>query len=482
MNFKLGSRLWWGLPALLVLLLAGGLLAIKQYPGLPTPPGFVMWALPSVRYARDIASALTVGAVITGGLLISPPSDRVRKWAAGWSSLWLALLAVLLVLTISDISAVPTQQALSPSIWWPFMTETVVGRVFLFQGIGVLVVLASCWVRSSQVWRYCLIAIVVAASAAPAFLGHGGFSAVHAALTISLGMHIAAASIWVGCLAVTVAYLRIDPSDASQLLARFSLLALWSVIILAEAGLLNASLRVGSASLFVGTLYGSLVIAKAVLLGWLVRLGWLQRNRVVARIGQSGGSIAQLSALAAVEFSVMGLAIAIAVVLSRIGFDGVGSGDGSFTPLALLSIGLALPLLISVCIPQAMPWAWISRLRSYPEIASVALLVAIAEVAGLGVLNPIVGNDLGVILACVILIGLGWLWCVAVNGPRRMNGILVMMIGYPIAIVFVTRTAQSGSSIAMTVLSILVAEAILIAMARWKTLPNTPVAEELLHA
>ncbi len=482
MNLKLGSRLWWGLPVLLVLLMTGGLLTIKQYPGLPTPPEFIMWALPSIRFSRDIASMLTVGALITGGLLLSPQSARVRKWAAGWSGIWLASLLALLVCTISEVSALPAQQVLAPSIWMPFLTDSVVGRVFLFQGIGILIVLTSCFIRNTPLTRWCVIAIGVAASASPAFLGHGGFSSTHAVLTISLGIHIGAASIWVGCLAVTVAYLRIEPTRASALLPRFSLLALWSVILVAEAGLLNASLRVGSASLFVGTLYGSLVIAKAVLLGWLIWMGWLQRSRVVKRIAQQPLAIALLARFAAVEFAIMGLAIAIAIVLSRIGFEGFGSGDGSFTPLAILSIGLALPLLISVAWTQTQPWPILIRLRAYPEIASVALLVVIAEVAGLGILNPIFGVELGVMISTGLLIGFGWLWCVAINGPRRMNGIAVMMIGYPCTIVFVTRASSSGSSAQINLLSILVAEAILIAMARWRTPGEMQIAEEMLHA
>ncbi|MDO8731887.1 MAG: CopD family protein [Actinomycetota bacterium] len=480
MNFKLGTRLWWGLPALLVLLWAAGLFTIKQYPGLATPPDFIMWALPSLRFARDVASILTVGSLLVGGLLLLPQSRRILNWAIGWALVWLVTLVVLLVSTVSEVTALTPLQALDPSIWWPFLTDTLPGRVFGLQAIGVVLVLALSMLDAGKIVRWISACIAIASALAPSFLGHGGFSTAHISLTISLAVHIAAASIWIGALAASLAYLLSEPSRAAELLPRLSVLALWCVIILGEAGLLNASLRVGSASLFVGTLYGSLVLIKAVLLGWLIRLGWLQRTRVVGQIPNNRHPLGPLGRFAAWEFTLMGIAVAVAIVLSRIGFDGIGSGDGSFTPLAILAIAVLLPALISVVYPLNASRALLRHLRSFPEIASVALLVVIAEVAGLGLLNSWLGVEFGVMVSSVLLASTAWLWCLAIDGPRRWNGLIVMMVGYPAVIIFVTAAAPAGSSWQLNLLSILVAEGVFLALAADRTPDPAQRAQQVI--
>jgi hypothetical protein len=54
----------------------------------------------------------------------------------------------------------------------------------------------------------------------------------HTAATISLGLHIAAVSLWVGARR-TVGVVRLDASMAPTLLPRFSMLALGCVLVVA---------------------------------------------------------------------------------------------------------------------------------------------------------------------------------------------------------------------------------------------------------
>jgi len=82
------------------------------------------------------------------------------------------------------------------------------------------------------------------------FNGHSGIADGHSAATVSLGLHVVAASAWIGGLIATIAYVTGNSSHKDVVLKRFSVLALVSVILLAESGLLNASLRMdGPASL-----------------------------------------------------------------------------------------------------------------------------------------------------------------------------------------------------------------------------------------
>ena len=45
------------------------MLAATGLPGLPQAPAWIEWALPLVRYARDVASMLVLGLVVVGLLL-----------------------------------------------------------------------------------------------------------------------------------------------------------------------------------------------------------------------------------------------------------------------------------------------------------------------------------------------------------------------------------------------------------------------------
>ena len=86
-GFRIGAKLWWGLPVLLVLLWVAGALAIEVFPGLASTPLVTVWLLPFIRFTRDIAAAITVGAVVVGALLGGAFYRRVLGWASGWSAL-----------------------------------------------------------------------------------------------------------------------------------------------------------------------------------------------------------------------------------------------------------------------------------------------------------------------------------------------------------------------------------------------------------
>ena len=415
---------------LLGVLWLGGLTSVVSYPGLPSPPDITAWLLPATRYARDIMAALTVGAVVVGGVLVPGGSPRVLRWARRWGAGWLALVVLGLVLTRSEVEALPPIDALAPESLMPLLVGETVGRVFLFQFVAVIAVIGLTWAidgrqapqdarsdaRDTQgahesrarrgapegavalAWLCALLAI--SAAAAPAFVGHGGLHDSHVAATVSLLLHIAAVSIWVGGLAVVVALGRLEPNETMAVLPRFSVVALWCVIIIAETGLLNASLRLGLPSEFVGTLYGSLIIAKAALLGWLVVFGQRQRRSLFSRPADGGstlrgrrsavagatrlplatantlspqgdetpgtavdgriaadgrvGASGILARYAAWEFLIMGTAIALSITLARLGPAPAEVATGNYSPVSLAVLGIGVPLLFT----------WIGRARA----------------------------------------------------------------------------------------------------------------------
>jgi len=453
---RIGARLWWGVPILLVLLWAIGLLVVASFPGLATPPSYVLWLQPVGRYARDIAAMIALGSLVVGGLLAS--SRRALQWAMCWALLWFVILAVLLLLTISDVQAVTPWEALStaPS----FLTGDYVGRVFLAQFVGIIV-FALLLTRSGN-RRVAWLAAIVGGTAAitPAFLGHGGLTGEHVAMTATLGIHLGAVSLWVGGLAAVIALVHVQPDLGPSLLPRFSLLALWCVIIVAESGLLISSLLVGSISLFVGTVYGSLVILKAALLAWLIRLGWMQRSRAMPEA--LAGSTGLLARFAGRSLLAMAAAIAVSVVLSRIGPPHGTLATADFSPLAVVTLAIVIPALLAWSVPRP---AWLTRLSAYPEVPAMSLLVVVALVAGLGLLNRWFGIELAFALGSLLIVGVGWVAATCLIGPRGIIGIVILGIGWPVVIALIAALSTTMISWQLNALSIAIAEAVLVGIA-----------------
>ena len=475
LGLRIGARLWWGLPVLLILLWVAGAFAVEVFPGLASTPLSTVLLLPLARFARDVAAAITVGALVIGALLGVNTYRQVFRWAFTWALLWLISLAALLALTISDIFAASVAAALQPGIWWSFLVDVSVGRVFLFQFIAVAIVAVLCTLIRSRAARWVTAVIAVSGAAAPAVLGHGGVHAAHVSAAVSLAVHIAAISIWVGGLAVLVALLVIEPSLSSFMLPRFSLLALWCVIFVAESGLLNSALHLGDPSQFVGSFYGVLVLTKVVLLGVLVRFGWLQRNQVLARISDGEQSRALLARYAAVEMAVMGAAIAISVVLSRIGLTPARTATGEFLPPATVLLAIAVPLLLVWVFAPPAPRSRLGRrswalLTGFSPFSAVLLLVVVAEVAGVGIFGTLLGPELGVVVGTLLLLAAGYLWATSVVATGSVAGIVLVMVGWPPVMWLINVLATNPVGWKTTLLSVLVAEALLAML--WVRRPN----------
>jgi putative copper export protein len=463
-GFRIGAKLWWGFPVLFVLLWVAGAFAIEVFPGLASTPLGTVWLLPFIRFTRDIAAAITVGAVVVGALLGGVYYRRVLRWASAWAFIWLVSLTVLMALTISNIFAASPMAAMQPNIWVSFLVDVSIGRVFLYQFVAVALVAGFSLFIKSRISGWVIAAIAISACAAPALLGHGGVHDSHLSETISLGIHIAAISLWVGGLAVLVYFLGLEPERGSLLIPRFSLLALWCVIFVAESGLLNSALHLGDVSQFVGTFYGVLVLTKVVLLGVLVRIGWLQRRKVVARIAAEKPPRSLLARYAAWELVVMGSAIAVSVVMSRIGISPARTATGEFLPPAVVILALAAPLVLVWAFPRGhlLEQSWLGWLMKFPQLSAVLLLVVVAEVAGVGVLSTLLGPELGVILGTLLLVAAGYLWAASVVGTSTVVGIVIPMVGWPPVILLISLLATDPVGWKTNLLSIVVAEALLI--------------------
>ena len=400
----LGARLWWGLLPLVVLAWSLGMLAATGLPGLPQAPAWVEWALPLTRYARDISSMLVLGLVVVGLLLTT--WDRARSWALAWSGLWLAIVCGQYLLTLADVRAQGLTDVAASVL--TTLTSTAIGWTFLLQAIAILVAIVLLITWKTRAGAITTAVVVALGCAAPAPVSHAGYA--HIAASVSIGIHIVAVSLWVGGLA-TVLVMAVTSHNTSAL-PRFSAMALWCVVVVAETGLLNASLLVPTPWSFLGSEYGALILAKAVLLGLLVRWGWRQRKSL--------GDTASLAKFAGLECLVMGTAIAASIVLARLGPPVLA--PRSLDPLAAAALALGAPLLLA-----RLPWRprFLSRMAALPEVAVVVLLMVLslafvvtgsaATVAARQIyLSP--ATVLIPLLVTLALLAAGWLWACTSRG------------------------------------------------------------------
>ena len=423
-SFRLGARLWWGLVPLVVLLWWFGAFAVAALPDLPSTPVATLVALPVFQFGRDIAMCLAVGSAAMSLLATDRVDvDRARRWSMAWFALWLALVAIGMVAIDADVAATGLLGFTDTSTFAEVITGTNAGRALIVQAVAAALALVLIAAGRSRGTRIAAIAIALIGTAAPGFAGHAGLSGTHAAAAYAIGAHIGAVVLWVGGLAAVIGLIALGTSEVDVILRRFSTLALVCVIVVAETGLLSATLTEATLPDLVGTAYGSLVLAKAALLAWLIRLGWQQRRTVIDALPDAG-AVRTCVAIASIELIVMGTALAIAVVMSRIGPSPVpGSG---FTALSLLVLGIAVPLVIA----QWAPGGW-RVMNSVPEVAAVVLLLVMVEVGGVGLLRTLLGV-VGLILEAALLVLVGW-WAVTAARGRRA-AIVIVACGVPIAL------------------------------------------------
>ncbi|MBU6244033.1 MAG: CopD family protein [Actinomycetales bacterium] len=416
---RLGAGLWWGLLPLGILLWGVGALATGSLPGLPEVPLSVLVLNPVVRFAKDVALAIAVGGAITSLAYRGP---RLRRWTMGWSLVAVALVAVSVLGLLLDASAGDL-----PLIDPEALAAATVGRATLVQfgcvTLAAAVTASPAFDRIARWPRGLAVALLLAGIAAPAWASHAGQSSEHALAGVIVGLHVAAILAWVGSLAVVCGLLVVDADAAPAIVPRFSLTALWCVMVAAESGLMAASLTSGSLGNLLGSTYGSLVIVKAVLLAWLIRLGWEQRRRAVDRISQAHAP-QLIVRIAGVEFLAMGTALAASVVLARIGPPPVPVAG--FAPLTLIALGLGAPMV--ALLVRARGWR---VARQLPEASVLVLLVVLIEVGGIGLLRQAFGG-IGLLLEVGLLVVTGWCASWALCGPRSGMALALGLIGLPL--------------------------------------------------
>lgn len=462
-----------GLPALLLVLASIGALQQVVIEGLPQEPPATLVLLPIVRLARDIAATLAIGLLLVGGLLAPRPDPRLLRAASIAALAWLLSVLAFVVLTVSELLAFSIDDSLQPVVIASFISQTNLGQLLVLQLVCALLVAILGWAVVNRVTGVIALVIALVGACATALTGHSGLHSGHESASISLALHIAAVALWVGGLAGAVLLSARDRSAAPSVLRRFSAIALVCVIVVGESGLLNASLRLGAIAPLLTTTYGVILLAKTAALAWLVRLGWLQRRRVVAAVSNAGWSNTLLARYAAAEFAIMGVALGLAVALAR-----TAAPTGSL-PAAPIAMGAAAAIAVglgSLLAVLAARTRIASGIRSLPEAWAVAFLVVLALTAGGTWLPELVGVTPAALLGCALLLLAGTAMAVAAATPRGWPAAALAIAGW-LALTALTSNAQDASRWLATLVGC-AGIAVIALRARRRATQTTSVPEE----
>jgi copper resistance protein D len=248
-----------------------------------------------VSRAVHFASSLVVAGVAIFSAVIAEPVCPTTLAEKRQEQLMLGalVLAVLsggtwLLFLASRIEQASVAEAIGDGTAWSVLTDTQFGRVWEAR-LLVAILLCCIWLVGRT--RGLHLSLLQAALAT-AFVGTLAWSG-HAVGTMGSGgflhlggdvFHLVTAAAWVGGLVPLLMFLGprargSEPplADCYRVLRRFSMLAAWSVAVLAASGALNTWFMTNGLQSFLGTDYGDLVLVKIAL--FVVMLGFGAANR-----------------------------------------------------------------------------------------------------------------------------------------------------------------------------------------------------------
>lgn len=292
--------------------------------GLPDPGPATMLGLPFVRAAGEIAAVVAVGSFLCAAFFVPPQHNGVLD-AAGYRALrtgtvaagvWAVCAALLVPLTVSDVSGQPLREHLAPTeIWSAAGLVDIAGAWRWTAFLAAAVALASIPVLRWS-WTPVMFGLSLTTLIPLGLTGHSSAGGAHDLGTNSLLIHLVAAAVWAGGLLALLAHALRGSEHAGLAARRFSAVALWCFMAMACSGVLNALVRMRIGDLF-DTRYGVLVVAKLVALCALGVLGWRQRRVGVAALQADSSDRGPLLRLALTEAVIFGLTFGVAVALGR---------------------------------------------------------------------------------------------------------------------------------------------------------------------
>jgi copper transport protein len=248
-----------------------------------------------VRALDYLSIALVVGTLVFVAR-VTPPALRGgaferRAWVllGGGLALGVAVSVLGILLQGAEASGLSLWRSLKPAVVSNVLS-TRFGWVWAVRAGLLAVSLATLGLRRRRALRVWLRGVCGYLVATPAL---GGHASVQSPIWVFLPAdvaHVLAASVWVGgivCIvfALPLATRAVEPAARTgvlvDVLGRFSPLALSAVAVIALTGIVQAYIEVRSLHALTHSTYGELVLAKTGLLGLLIGLGTINRERVI---------------------------------------------------------------------------------------------------------------------------------------------------------------------------------------------------------
>lgn len=345
--------------ALLMTAPAVAMIALGTTGGIESPVGelsdpgaAVRWGLPLALGFRDVAAALTIGALVLAAVVLPPrpggdserlEGARARAVLVGGlaAAAWAVVGLVVLVLTYADLSGISPWEPGAGGATVEFVQSFDLGRAHA-GGIVLAALVAVGAIAAQRTSAAGVLAVLAIAATVPtALLGHSAGAELHGAAVDLQFLHLLGGGVWVGGLAALVVVRRALGTDLAAVLARYSVLATWCYALIVLSGLGALFVRLdGSADL--GATYGSLIVVKIGLAVGIGLLGRTLRDVLVSRAasGQLSGVFVRL---AVTELALMAMAFGIAVALSRTSPTQPGVIEEAAPTVAESILGFALP-------------------------------------------------------------------------------------------------------------------------------------------
>lgn len=292
--------------------------------GLPDPGPATTLGLPFVRAGGEIAAATAVGGLLFATFFV-PPQDngvldadgyRALRLATVASGAWAVCAALLVPLTISDVSGKPLRDHLDPVEIWRVAGLVDTASAWRWTALLALVVTVASRSVLRWAWTPVLFAGALVTLVPLALTGHSAAGGSHDLATNSLLIHLIAAALWAGGLLALLAHGVRGGAHTDLAARRFSAVALWCFLAVLISGIVNTLIRISPGALL-STPYGLLVLAKAAALVGLGGIGWRQRRSAVAALSADPGASTPLIRLGTAEALLFGATFGIAVGLGR---------------------------------------------------------------------------------------------------------------------------------------------------------------------
>ena len=188
---------------------------------------------------------------------------------------WLLATAIYVIVQLSYLLDQPLVASFDLTVIRSYLTQTSLGKAYVVQIIGILILLLIPLRRLLSAYISLLIALI--AITAPVFQSHGSSSGNHGLAIGALIIHVIALSFWVGGL---FGLTQLNKAQKLIALPRFSEIALWSAITVVISGAATAWTRLDSLQAWQSK-YGVITLVKISLAFILVGFGALHRRWII---------------------------------------------------------------------------------------------------------------------------------------------------------------------------------------------------------